>query len=417
MCPGGFVLHEVRRLLMLLGCAVLVSLGVAPAFAQNMEATLKERMAFWIKEAPLCGSEPTKQGDNKEPCNDGDMTLFSGLLCAAGVKSADGRLIGCDSVARAIDADGRWFRSPRRKVDSSIDADEHKRGVASFSPDMAMGVQLYLVSAKDTASAGRWINWLDAHRPCWAGNEPTCDSRLLGMTNVRGLPRFCTDEPSPPQPEDGDQEKLLRQLHVDPRCSMRPGDLALLGQTRNYMKVYRIEQPADADACKEPPSGSMDDVKSRFDKLERLLNITRLENVINITKGGLIYTLRLSCSEAATWTRLAAEFNRSGFSQHLVAVNVLLLRRMGLGNALLDDSARRLADKQPENAFFLFLNEGKTNKVLGKIIEHCPKTPDSAKDSIKSEWIWERDYDANKWHTKAALWDCLFMANLWLQGK
>jgi hypothetical protein len=417
MTLDNFVVQNVRRMLVLLRCTTLMFLGTTTAFAQNTEIQLKERMALWLKEAPICGSEPTKQGDGKEPCNDGDMTLFSGLLCAAGVRSADGRLIGCDSVARALDADGRWFRSPRRKVDSSIDAEEHKGGVASFSPDMAMGVQLYLVSAKDTASAERWISWLDAHRPCWGGVEPTCDVPLLDIKNVRGLPRFCTDEPGPPQPEDGDQEKLLRQLRVDPRCSMRPGDFASLGQTRNYMKVYRIALPTDPDACKEPPSGSMDDVKTRFDKLERLLNITRLENVASIVKGGLIYTLQLSCSEAATWTRLGAEFNRSGFSQHLVAVNVLLLRRMGLGNALLDDSARRLADKQPENAFFLFLNEGRTNKVLDKIIEHCPKTPESARDSIKSEWIWERDYDAAKWRTKASLWDCLFVANLWLLGK
>lgn len=413
----SFIYARGLILRLLMGCVAVNFVSVIPAFAQNSEALLKERMTFWTTEAPMCGQEPTKLGGGKEPCNDGDMSLFSGLLCAAGVKTADGRLIGCESMARAIDADGRWFRSPRRKVDASIDANEHKDGVASFSPDMAMGVQLYLVTTKDTASAERWIGWLDKHRPCWAGSEPTCDGPLPGMTNFRGLPRFCTDEPSPPQPEDGELEKRLRQLHIDPRCSMRPGDLASLGQTRNYIKAYRIEQPADAESCKEPTSGSLDDVKARFDKLERLLNLTRLENVANIVNGGLIYMLRLSCSEASTWTRLGAEFNRSGFSQHLVGVNILLLRRMGLGNALLDDSARRLSNKQPENAFFLFLNEGKTTKVLDKIIEHCPKTADSAKNSFKSEWIWERDYDPDKWHTKAALWDCLFVANLWLQSK
>lgn len=406
-----------RRFLLMSG--VLATLVLIPllGFAQPTEALLKARMAIWQNEAPLCGTEPTKLGENKEPCDDGDMTLFSGLLCAAGVKSADGRLIGCDSVARAIDADGRWFRSPRRKADPTIDAKEHFDDVASFSPDMALGVQLYLVAAKDTALAERWIGWLDAHRPCWAGNEPECNNILLNMPNFRGLPRFCTDEPGPPHKDDTDQQKLLRSLRIDPRCSMRPGDLAALAQTRNYLKVYRFEQPSDTDRCKTPPSGSLADVKARFDKLERLLNITRLENIINIATGGLLYTLRLSCAEAETWTRLGAEFNEKGFSEHLVAVNIFLLRREGVSNAMLDDSARRLADKESENAFYLFLNEGATDKVLGKIIEHCPKDAESAKNSIKHEWIWERAFNAEKWHTKASMWDCLFMANLWLQAK
>lgn len=386
------------------------------ALAVGDEALLKSRMAFWQQEAPLCNGDPSKQNDAMQPCNDGDMTLFSGLLCAAGVRSLDNRLIGCDSVARAIDADGRWFRSPRRKLDPSIDEQEHLGGIASFSPDMALGAQLYLVTTTDTFLASRWIGWLDAHRPCWAGNEPACAVPALGLTNIRGLPRFCTDASSPPQPDDSEADKSLRKLGIDPRCTMRPGDLAVLGQTRNFMKVYRIDNPLDLNACKEPASGSMKDVAMRFSKLERLLNITKFDNARDIALGGLPYILRLSCSEAATWTRLGAEFNRRGFSEHLVAANILLLRRMGMNNALLDDAARRLADKEPENAFYLFLHEGKSEKVFRKIIEHCPATRDAAKSSIKSEWIWEREFEPEKWHTKSSLWDCLFVADLWLKG-
>lgn len=407
-----------RPTLLLLLFPILLTLAYSPAAsAQATEALLKQRMVFWLQAAPDCNGEPTKLGDNRESCNDGDMTLFSGLLCAAGVKSAAGVLIGCESALRALDSDGRWFRSPRRKVDPSIDAGEHLANIASFSPDMAMGAQLYLITAQDSASATKWLGWLDAHRPCWAGNEPNCTSPLLpGLGSVRGLPRFCTDEPGPPQPDETSEQKTLRQLGIDPRCSMRPGDLALLAQTRSHVNAYKIVQPDDSNACLDPPSSSLNDAKTRLDDLERLLNLTRLDNLLQIAKGGLVYTLRLSCKEAASWTRLGAEFNDSGFPQHLVAVNILALRRMGRGNSMLDDAARRLADKQPENAFFLFLSEGKTQKVLDKIIEHCPKTAQAAGDSIKSEWIWERAYDATKWHTKASMWDCLFMANLWLKG-
>ncbi len=217
---------------------VAVLVHATPSIGEPLptEALLRQRMAIWLQYAPMCQDHPSKNAPDGQPCNDGDMTLFSGLLCAAGVIAADGTLIGCRSVADAQDADGRWYRSPRRKLDPSIDAQEHAANIASFSPDMALGVETYLVATSDVARGQSWLSWLDSHRPCWAGTEPDCSFPMLSLTNVRGLPRFCTDLPGPPQPGELSLDTMLRALRVDPRCSMRPGDLSTLAKTLGFLE-------------------------------------------------------------------------------------------------------------------------------------------------------------------------------------
>ncbi len=182
-----------------------------------------------------------------------------------------------------------------------------------------------------------------------------------------------------------------------------------------FLKTYNFVQ-ADIDSCQEPSSGTLADAKARIDQLVNLLNLLDINNLKNVAQGGLIYTLRQSCADAPSWVRAGAEFDDPGFSEHLTAVSLWLIRRTGLDDALLNESAKRLAAKQPENPFFLFLHEGKTDHVLSKIIEHCPADSQSAQSSGKTEWIWEREYDATKWHTQSSLWDCLFIGSLWLKG-
>lgn len=65
---------------------------------------LSDRLAFWESKALLCEAKPggvkfpsKPTHEISQPCDDGDMTLFNGLLCAAG----DER--GCVGVAEAQD--------------------------------------------------------------------------------------------------------------------------------------------------------------------------------------------------------------------------------------------------------------------------------------------------------------------------
>jgi hypothetical protein len=143
---------------------------------------LDDRVKFWESKAFTCNEQPhpfpskpkTPTATSPSTCDDGDMTLFNGLLCAAG----DSR--GCDGVKFAQSADGQWWRSPR------LVNKPYENG-ALFSPDMALGVLHYAVAKSDSASLSSWATWLDAERPCIIGSEPYCG---------RGWPRFCSDDAS-----------------------------------------------------------------------------------------------------------------------------------------------------------------------------------------------------------------------------
>jgi hypothetical protein len=111
---------------------------------------LTNRDAYWRQNAFSCSvnvpSFPSKEIlGHPQDCDDGDMTLFNGLLCAAGESG------GCDAVAHSQGTDGRWWRSPRRIGWGSPDHD------VSFSPDQSVGVLLY---ALHTGDRGRFSKWL-----------------------------------------------------------------------------------------------------------------------------------------------------------------------------------------------------------------------------------------------------------------
>lgn len=183
----------------------LLLLSVLPARSQ----TLDESMDFWRSKAFLCddgrghkfpSKERTPAADNPSTCDDGDMTLFNGLLCASGEE------LGCSGVKFAQDSDtGRWWRSPRR-----IGFEWPKNDV-SFSPDQALGVLHYAVHEKDTSRFKAWVAWIDEHRPCTL-------SLGGGFCALKGWPRFCPDD----QP--------------DKRCTFRLGNCAELEVVGAFLK-------------------------------------------------------------------------------------------------------------------------------------------------------------------------------------
>lgn len=126
---------------------------------------LQQAIQQWQSWAPRC-----EGWSSKENCDDGDATLFSGLLCAAGSPE------GCAAVAAAQGPDGRFWRSPRR-VNRDLEN--------SFSRDMAMGVLLYLQTRKDRAAATRWLTYINQHTTCQLGSASNCALRVY---------KLCTDD-------------------------------------------------------------------------------------------------------------------------------------------------------------------------------------------------------------------------------
>jgi len=174
------------------------------AFARAAGAgELDDRMAYWESQALTCPAgadyiaSPAKQpeGAPPPPCGDGDMTLFNGLLCAAG----DER--GCAAVADAQNpVTGEWFRSPRLRSLGTYSG-------ATFSPDMALGVQLYLIKKKDAVRGEKWLKWIMDNNPCYF--------KICGYCVYLDFPSFCPT----------------------PNCAVRPGDAAVLAETVNYLQT------------------------------------------------------------------------------------------------------------------------------------------------------------------------------------
>jgi hypothetical protein len=169
--------------------------------AQTASDELTKRMSLWEKAALLCNADsiefPTKQhAATAQPCDDGDMTLFNGLLCAAG----DSR--GCKGVRESQDpASGLWHRSPRIRLLGKND-----QGNADSSPDMAIGTQLYLVVSQDRIGAQKWLRWINDNTPC-----------LIKIGNgcvLHGVPQFCLTQD----------------------CIIRPQDAATLAATVSFLQ-------------------------------------------------------------------------------------------------------------------------------------------------------------------------------------
>ena len=135
-----------------------------------------------------------------QSCDDGDSTLFNGLLCASG------EMLACKAVKDSQDSDGRWWRSPRY---ARREASYAKN---SFSRDMSMGVLLYLVTTRDKEAAKKWIRWIENERPCVI--EQNFDSNCT----IKGLERFCRDE-------------------VNQVCTLTPGSWAIMKEVWQYLGI------------------------------------------------------------------------------------------------------------------------------------------------------------------------------------
>ena len=318
----------VRRASAFSALVVFILLQTRIALPQEVPKQLAD---WWRAHAPVCLAPdgfkfPAKQVDGQ--CDDGDATLFAGLLCASG------ETIGCDAVKRSQDPTGRWFRSPRRSQSDNLGEPN------SFSPDMALGVQLYVGARSDKDNFGKWLNWLDAHRTCWIGGGDNCVRSVML--------RFCTDDT-----QNG--------------CTLRPGDGAMLDATTQKLDVY-------------PPSQ----------------DVRYLLHQMGINRFDILFA--------------DSQFNKPGFSQHLVAVEIYLLRLLGYSDPRLIGAAFALAQKQPNNPFFLYLSEGRTAKVLDLTLNLCP-SPTTGLPAKMAQWAWEREDGDQAWK-ESMLWDCIFMARL-----
>jgi hypothetical protein len=183
---------------------VLLAVLAAPLSLSALDFSAEKQ--FWLDNVvEYCQGHPSK-GE----CDDGDSTIFNGLLCLSGEQA------GCDTVRLAQGSDGRWWRSPRR-VDGNLGE------LASFSKDQSLGVMLYLVATRDTQAAQAWMEWMKKHRPCITKKPDWMGGGCLIRSEIY---RYCDDD------ED-------EQGHSTFSCSLTPDSWGLLDRVWGYLGLEK----------------------------------------------------------------------------------------------------------------------------------------------------------------------------------
>ena len=336
----------------------LALLARAAAPIDQAHQDLWRRHAFTCPASAAWPAFPARRPADGDACDDGDETLFDGLMCASGMPE------GCASVRAAQVPGGRWYRSPRRAAmaahvcsDPHAPDDEKRRWCRNtFSPDMALGVQLWAHTTRDAAALARWVQWIDQNRPC----ELTVGEQCY----FRGLPRFCTDD-------------------TEGGCTLRPGDYATLAATLEALDLVHFGTP---EACPSAAHANL----PLSDVFIRALCAVR-PKVVDILLADAV-------------------LNKPGYSQHLVGVDIMVLRRARIEDLRIDAAALILNAKQPRNPFFAYLAGVPPSSVRTMTLALCPADEQQI-PAAPDDWAWQREDAAEAW-THSVLWDCLFMASL-----
>lgn len=218
----------------------------------------------------------------------------------------------------------------------------------NFSPDMNLGLMLWATTRPTKEKTEKFKWWVD-----WIARSQRCVTE--GCT--KRVARFCPDDDV-----DGDPDAVLG-------CTLKPGDYALLGSVINFLQID-VSDPS---------------LKAAFSK---------------------------AAPNAVSFVVTSAQLNRSGYSQHLAGVGILILRSLGESKPALTQAARLLAQDQPRNPFFAWLAGQSETQVADLLRQSCPMeealvpTPEQ-----RSDWAWQRD-DAEQAWKRSMLWDCQFIAAL-----
>lgn len=109
---------------------------------KTRDQLLNERIQKVEANLPYCDYPNNFRGVSKGNCDDGDIMMYSGLLCLSGEE------IGHQTVLRSVDETGRAWRSPRR-INNEPEGN-------SFSRDMLSGMLGCIIKHKDKELAQRF---------------------------------------------------------------------------------------------------------------------------------------------------------------------------------------------------------------------------------------------------------------------
>lgn len=375
------------------------------------EALSDNDLNVWRKHAYLCAAHPagsfvaspskttvtTQENFPAAECNDGDQTLFNGLLCAVGER------IGCDAVRDAQGANGRWFRSPARRwlwdhaCYSRIQEGSSAflgRCAQGFSPDMVLGMYAFVLATGDKAALERWLGWVDT---------TIDDTRVCKVSDPKDCiavpwPRVCTADLGFHHP---DMSPTQLAGYLLPTCSLRPWDaLDMVTVTR----AMGATVPARLALWMESQRVLMDTVMPGHQLLFSSYEAAHFPlhlDAVRVLLRMLIVNPTLSTSSLPAMP-VAVQ------PQHLAGALINQDQTIAWINA----NAVIIAARDRANPFYQVLAHGPTPAVRDLLLARCPTPSMSAASADHSTWLWEKESSFDN-AASSMRWDCIFVGHLY----
>jgi hypothetical protein len=203
-----------------------------------------------------------------------------------------------------------------------------------------------LLFAVQTGDEARFSHWLS-----WMESNRPCIANIGNTCLKYGWLRFCRD----------DQDK---------RCTLRPADCVSIEELAKRLAV-------DSALCR------------------RVTRDLGLPEDVLLPLGDFLLG--------------AAAVNDPGFPQHLVGVDILLARKLGVDADKANQAATILFGRTKDNPFFGYLGEGASSGLSDVLLSTCP-APDRLSGN-RFQWTWERVAKLDSW-TESMYWECIFLGDL-----
>lgn len=410
--------------------------------------------AFPTKECGANGAEKCKELDRPDGCDDADTVFFSGLLCMSG------DALGCDTVRLSQGTDGRWWRSPRQKELTPMEADSppkslsdaiiryqeaYKRleekarkekkpapdgdaikkeafskGSTTFSSDAASGVYAYLImqgrdprtNAINPEAQQSFDDWVK-----WIRNNPLCMT-FCGVLGSVGAPRFCESDRCHFKMVDCSMFLVIGDyLEVDvPFCH---DHIVLFDTTATYVAAMKRLELRKDELVKRlsmiPASSKLrGEVEKQFTQISKI-GLQAVQKV-DAEYSKLEAPLRKRLSLHNELMLLSAASDTDYHAKHNVVMLTLLLERIARSDSRLHLYSEYRWKQHKQNAFFAYAAKrgGKNFQMVADVVQRqCPKADETAHQ--RTEWKWERDSKHGAWSQNHSMyWECIHVAKLLL---
>ena len=394
---------------------------------------LNLRVALWRRYAPLCtlqktiweqpapnnpdlfpakddGPTPTPAS---EPCDDGDMTLFNGMLCAAG------EVQGCTAVRNSEGDSHQWWRSPAIRAKGQDSADQ-----PNLNSDQVLGLLLYVLQQDRRDDYRKWLEWVGSNgtpprfcaintNNCWF--HPT-DCPLLTVTAFALEVQNAALSLCPVSSIFGIPSPESYLPRFNDVVSAYQNALGAYGNVQQQVAhLQSILNISGVPASPVPPIPTMARFTAQLQKindhLKKLFDLLQPPDPAGFAAAYFAASTVATANAAVAGAGQAAP--NSAQARHLAATALFLLKKFRIPDPALSVAAAKLSDQQHDNPYFEFLARGANQQVRDLVMDECVYDP--ANKQPRFQWSWERAVSADA-AKQTMLWDCIFMADLLQNG-